>query len=317
MSNRIAFVMDEIQSINPKKDTTLALIVAALNKDWEVFYLEPKDLCLKQNKLFAKVQKISGASFEPTNPVTLEAIKEVCLNDFQTIFMRKDPPFDINYVYSTYLLEVAKKAGVLVVNDPSSIRDCNEKLFATHFNDHTPELIVTADMEQLRAFVKQQSQAILKPLDGMGGASIFKTNADDSNLSVILETLTNHGQTVIMGQAFISDISNGDKRVLMINGEAVDHCLARIPKSGETRGNLAAGGTGRVQALSETDKIIAASVGPELKRRGILFAGLDIIGDKLTEVNVTSPTCLREISNETGYAIADQVIDCIEAAIGV
>jgi len=226
--------------------------------------------------------------------------------------MRKDPPFDIAYIYSTYLLEYAKRDGVLVVNDPGSIRDCNEKLFATQFPAHTPELIISADMQQLRAFVQRTGNTILKPLDGMGGASIFKTHASDTNLSVILETLTEHGNNVIMGQAYIADISEGDKRILMINGEPISHCLARIPKDGETRGNLAAGGTGRVQPLSAADKRIAAAVGPILREKRILFAGLDVIGDKLTEINVTSPTCLREIAAATEQDIAGEVISAIE-----
>lgn len=310
---RIAFVMDPIESINPKKDTTLALIVAAREAGWHTHYLQAKDLTLKSNKLFATTQEISSANFEASGFVTLNPAQEQCLSEFDVIFMRKDPPFDIHYVYATYLLEVAERDGTLIVNKASSIRDCNEKLFATQFSQHTPQLIVSADMAELRQFVVTQQNAILKPLDGMGGASIFKTSASDPNLSVILETLTEHGTNVIMGQAFIADIKDGDKRILMIDGEPVSHCLARIPKAGETRGNLAAGGTGRVQPLSASDLAIANSVGPSLKAKGILFAGLDVIGSKLTEINVTSPTCLREISRETGQDLAGRVIKAIAA----
>jgi len=317
LTKQIAFVMDPIESINPKKDTTLALIVSAKDAGWDVYYVEPQFLTLKSNKLYSKAQKIKTAALSLTDFVSLEEAQDVCLSDFSCIFMRKDPPFDIAYIYSTYLLEIAERHGVLVVNKPGSIRDCNEKLFATQFSEHTPELVVSADMDQLRLFVRQQENAILKPLDGMGGASIFKTSHSDPNLSVILETLTEHGKNVIMGQAFIPDISEGDKRILMVNGEPVPYCLARIPKKGETRGNLAAGGTGRVQELSAADKEIAAAVGPVLKDKAILFAGLDVIGNKLTEINVTSPTCLREISNHSGIDVASQVITVIEERIGV
>ncbi len=307
--------MDPIASINPKKDTTLAMICAAKDKGWKALHVEPKDLMISDGKICAYGEEITHASLTEKNYYQLGETQHYVLDDIDVVMMRKDPPFDMAYVYTSYLLEQAAHKGVLVVNRPDSIRDCNEKLFATDFNDLTPDLCVSSNMQALRKFVEEQGQAILKPLDGMGGASIFKTSATDPNLSVILETLTEHGQNMIMGQEYLPEIKEGDKRILMLNGEAVSHCLARIPKSGETRGNLAAGGSGRVQALSETDWHIANTVGPVLKEKGIIFAGLNIIGTKLTEINVTSPTCLREISKETGIPIAANLMDIIEVQL--
>ena len=230
--------------------------------------------------------------------------------------MRKDPPFDMEFVYTTQLLENAERRGTLIVNRCASLRDCNEKLFATQFPQCCPTLIVSRDMQRLRAFHAEHGDVIFKPLDGMGGSSIFRAKADDSNVSVILETLTQHGTQTIMGQVYLPQITAGDKRILMINGEPVPYCLARVPLAGESRGNLAAGGTGQVQPLSTRDQWIAAQVGPTLRERGLWFVGLDVIGDYLTEINVTSPTCLREIEREHGLGIANQLMDCIDAQLG-
>ena len=226
--------------------------------------------------------------------------------------MRKDPPFNSEYIYSTYILEAAERDGVLVVNKPQSLRDCNEKVFATLFPQCTPPVLVSSDEQQLKEFHKSHGDTIYKPLDGMGGSSIFRVTGDDSNLSVIIETLTNYGQQSIMAQHFIPEIKSGDKRILVIDGEPIPHCLARIPGEGELRGNLAAGGSGVVQPLSERDLWIARQIGPELQKRGLLFVGLDVIGDYLTEINVTSPTCIQEIDRATGSDIAGQLMDTIE-----
>jgi glutathione synthase len=225
--------------------------------------------------------------------------------------MRKDPPFDNEYIYSTYILEAAERKGTLVVNRCQSLRDCNEKVFATQFPQCCPPVLVSADMQRLKAFHLQHDDAIFKPLDGMGGSAVFRVRQGDPNVSVILEMLTQHGTRTIMAQKFIPQIELGDKRILMINGEPVPYCLARVPLAGETRGNLAAGGSGRPQPLTERDQWIAAQVGAGLREKGLLFVGLDVIGDYLTEINVTSPTCVREIDAAYELDIAGQLMDCI------
>jgi len=226
--------------------------------------------------------------------------------------MRKDPPFDMNFIYTTYILDHAEKQGVLVVNKPQSLRDCNEKMFATHFPDVCTPTLVSSSKALLRAFAEEHEDVILKPLDGMGGASIFRTGANDGNLSVIIETLTEHGHTPAMAQKYIPEISKGDKRILMIDGEPVSHCLARVPAVGEVRGNLAAGGSGIVQPLSDRDRWICDQVRDKLLEKGLIFVGLDVIGDYLTEINVTSPTCIREIDAGAGINVAGLLMDAIE-----
>jgi len=229
--------------------------------------------------------------------------------------MRKDPPFDMDYIYSTYLLEQAQREGTLIVNDPQSLRDCNEKLFATQFPQCCPPLIVASSQEKLKAFHRHHEDVIYKPLDGMGGASIFRVKTADPNLSVVIETLTDNGRQQIMAQKFIPDIVNGDKRILMIDGKPVDYALARIPASGETRGNLAAGGSGVAQELTERDLWICEQIGPTLREKGLIFVGLDVIGDYLTEINVTSPTCIREIDKAFNLDIASDLMNCIQAKL--
>ena len=226
--------------------------------------------------------------------------------------MRKDPPFDTEYIYTTYILEAAEKLGVMVLNKPQSLRGCNEKIFAASFPQCTPPLLVSRDVGQIKNFYKKHHDIVLKPLDGMGGASIFKIGKNDLNLNVIIETLTNNGRKTIMAQKFIPEIKLGDKRILMIEGEPVPYCLARIPPEGDIRGNLAAGGKGIVQPLSKNDLWIASQVGPVLKEKGILFAGLDVIGCHLTEINITSPTCAREIDREQHTDIGAQLLAAIE-----
>jgi glutathione synthase len=311
MSRRIGVLMDPIDSINYKKDTTLGLLWAARDRGWSLFYFEQADLysASGETRVTAKPLEVFE---DPNRWYALGDSTDMSLAELDIVLMRKDPPFDMEFVYSTHLLEDAERRGTLVVNRCQSLRDCNEKLFATQFPQCCPTLIVSRDMGQLRAFHQQHGDVVFKPLDGMGGSSIFRVGKNDPNLGVILETLTAHGTRTIMGQVYLPEIVDGDKRILMINGEPVDFALARVPLAGETRGNLAAGGTGRVQPLTERDRWIAAQVGPTLRKLGLWFVGLDVIGDYLTEINVTSPTCLREISKETGIDIAGQLMECLE-----
>jgi glutathione synthase len=314
MSYSLGIVMDPIADIHYKKDSSMALLWAAAAKGWTLYYMEQKDLALADGKPVATMAPLQV--FEnPDRWFSLSPAEEKPLESLDVILMRKDPPFDSEFIYSSYILEAAEAAGVLVVNKPQSLRDCNEKVFATQFPSLTPPLVVTRDPARLRQFYRDHGNVIFKPLDGMGGASIFHVKEGDSNLSVIIETLTHHGARTIMGQKYIPEIRDGDKRILMVNGEAVPYCLARVPAVGESRGNLAAGGTGDVRALSERDWEIATLVGPVLREKGILFAGLDVIGDYLTEINVTSPTCIREIDKAQDTAIGRLLMDSIETIL--
>ena len=314
MTIKLGVVMDPIADINYKKDTTLAMLWAAQSRDWELYYMQQTDLYLDQGVARGRMAKLQ-VFHDPTRWFELEAEQDVDLADLDVILMRKDPPFDNEYIYSTYILEEAEHKGTLIVNRCQSLRDCNEKVFATHFPQCCPPVLVSADMRRLKDFHLHYQDVIFKPLDGMGGDAIFRVKPGDPNVSVILEMLTRHGRQTIMAQQFIPDIDKGDKRILMINGEPVPYCLARIPQQGETRGNLAAGGTGRPQPLTERDQWVAAQVGPSLREKGLLFAGLDIIGDYLTEINVTSPTCIREIDAGYDLDIAGQLMDCISGEL--
>ena len=310
MSLKLGVVMDPIGSIHYKKDTTLALLWAAQDRGWALFYIEPDGLFLDAKHPMASarpltVHRSADHWFDLGDKTALRLTK------LDMVLMRKDPPFDMEYIYATYLLERAEQAGTLVVNRCQSLRDCNEKLFATEFPECCPPLLVSRDMGRLRAFHSQHGDVIFKPLDGMGGSAIFRARPGDPNISVILETLTQSGSQTIMAQQYLPAIQEGDKRILMVNGEAVPWCLARVPLAGESRGNLAAGGSGIVQPLTERDQWIANHVGPILRERGLYFVGLDVIGDYLTEINVTSPTCLREIEAETDLDIAGQLLDSL------
>ena len=311
MSVRLGIVMDPIARISYKKDSSLAMLLAAQERGWSLFYMEQQDLYQREGQARARMRPLRVFA-DPEHWFDLEAETDGALSDLDVILMRKDPPFDMEFVYSTYLLEQAEAAGVLVVNRPQSLRDCNEKLFATLFPHCTPATVVSRRPDILRDFATEHGDVILKPLDGMGGASIFRHRVGDPNLSVILETLTAHGTQQIMAQAYLPAIKDGDKRILMIDGEPVPYCLARIPASGETRGNLAAGGRGEARELTERDRWIAAQVGPTLREKGLLFVGLDVIGEHLTEINVTSPTCIREIDNAFGTDIGGMLMDAIE-----
>ncbi|HCD15841.1 MULTISPECIES: glutathione synthase [Shewanella] len=308
---KLGIVMDPIKDINIKKDSSFAMLLAAQSRGYEIFYMEMQDLALLQGEAWAKMRPLKVQE-DPTDWYQLGEATDTPLKELDVILMRKDPPFDTEYIYATYMLERAEEAGVLIVNKPQSLRDANEKLFTAWFSQFTPTTLVSSDPQRLRAFHAQHGDVILKPLDGMGGTSIFRVKQDDPNLGVIIETLTNYGQNYAMAQVFIPEITKGDKRILVIDGEPVPYCLARIPKKGETRGNLAAGGSGVAQPLSESDWAIARALGPELKKRGLIFVGLDVIGDKLTEINVTSPTCIKEIEAAFDVNITGMLMNAIE-----
>tara|TARA_B100000459_G_scaffold147556_1_gene118680 strand:+ start:2346 stop:3287 length:942 start_codon:yes stop_codon:yes gene_type:complete len=302
--------MDPIQEIHFKKDTSLALLNAAQERGCELWYMEQADLSIQKGRSYGRMASLKVA-MNPEQWADLGEFEDRPLAELDIIIMRKDPPFDSEFIYSTYILERAEEEGVLVANRPQSLRDCNEKVFATAFPELMSPTIVARRADLLKAFHKEHEDVIFKPLDGMGGSSIFRLKKDDPNVSVIIETLTAHGTQQIMAQKFIPEITSGDKRILMINGEPVPYSLARIPAQGETRGNLAAGGRGVTQELSEDDRRIASIIGPELKKRGLYFVGLDVIGSCLTEINVTSPTCVREISRDSGIDVAGQLIDTL------
>lgn len=310
MTIKLGVVMDPIADINYKKDTTMAMLWAAESRGWQLYYMEQKDLYLEQGVGRARMSHLT-VFHDPERWFELDEPADRDLAELDVILMRKDPPFDNEYIYSTYILEEAERKGSLIVNRCQSLRDCNEKVFATQFPQCCPPVLVSADMQRLKAFHQHHGDAIFKPLDGMGGDAIFRVKPDDPNVSVILEILTQNNRQTIMAQRFIPEIKEGDKRILMINGEPVPYCLARVPLVGETRGNLAAGGTGHAQPLTDRDRWIAAQVGPSLRDKGLLFAGIDVIGDYLTEINVTSPTCIREIDAGYDLDIGGQLMDCI------
>lgn len=306
--------MDPIQKIQYAKDTSLALLISCAERGHSLHYLEMQDLLIENGQAFGNAKELQVFS-NPEKWYELGATSLRPLSDFDVILMRKDPPFNSEFVYATYILERAEKEGCLVVNKPQSLRDCNEKVFATEFPQCCPPVLISRSSSRLRDFHREHGDVIFKPLDGMGGTSIFRCREDDPNVSVILETLTASEQQYIMAQKFIPKIKDGDKRVLVVNGKAIPYALARIPAEGETRGNLAAGGTGRAQPLSERDQWIADQVAPTLLEKGLLFVGLDIIGDYLTEINVTSPTCVREIDKAYDTKIGEKLIQALEQIV--
>lgn len=309
-SLKLGIVMDPIDRITIKKDSSFAMLLAAQARGWTLFYMEQKDLFLQEGVARATVQRLTVQD-DPNDWFQLSQADVMTLADLDVILMRKDPPFDMNYIYSTYLLEQAQSQGTLVVNRPQSLRDANEKLFTAWFPQCCPDTLVTSQASLIRQFYQQYNDIIIKPLDGMGGASIFRVTPQDANLSVIIETMTEHGLRPVMVQRYLPEIVHGDKRILLINGEPVPYALARIPAQGETRGNLAAGGRAEGQALTDRDRWICQQVGPTLREKGLLFVGLDVIGDYLTEINVTSPTCIRELDAQFGLSIAAELMDCI------
>ncbi len=310
----LVILMDPIEDINPKKDSSLAMLLAAQKKGWDIDYMLQSDLFWHDGEAFAQVRRMEVFDRQ-TDWFKLQEPIAVPLTTFDILLMRKDPPFDMDYIYSTYLLEQAESQGVLVLNHPASLRDFNEKLSTLWFPECCAPMCVSADMERIKAFIHQQGDVVVKPLDGMGGESIFRIRKEDPNTGVILEMMTKRGRRLIMAQRFIKEIEQGDKRILLIDGEPVDYALARIPAKGETRGNLAAGGKGVAVPLSDRDRWICQQVGPTLKDKGLIFVGLDVIGDYLTEINVTSPTCIRELDRAHNLDIAGQLMDVLEQKV--
>ncbi len=309
----IAFIVDPLESLNPHKDSSIEMMRAAARRGHALFAIESGELQLKANQVWAKALPLiltEGHSWYRCGIPVQRA-----LHEFGAVLMRKDPPFDMEYVFATYLLELAEQQGAQVFNRPQALRDFNEKLSTARFPELTPPLLVSRQQQTLREFVQEQGDVILKPLDGMGGSEIFRVHTRDPNLGVILETMTRHNQRTIMAQRYLPAIAQGDKRVLVVDGKPMPYCLARMPAPGETRGNLAAGGSGHAQPLSERDRVIAETVAPLLKQAGLLLVGLDIIGDYLTEINVTSPTCMREIRDQTGWDTAEAVIEALERSV--
>ncbi len=314
MTIKLGIVMDPISQVNIKKDSSMAMLLEAQKRGYQLYYMEMKDLYLEQGSCRAQTQQVKV--FDDADKwYELSAVEDIAVADLDAVLMRKDPPFDTEYIYATYILERAEVAGTLIVNKPQSLRDCNEKLFTAWFPELTPKTLVTRSNEKIRQFHQDLKDIIIKPLDGMGGSSIFRIGENDPNVGVILETLTNHGEQYAMVQEYMPAITDGDKRILIVNGEPMPYCLARIPAQGETRGNLAAGGRGEARPLSPSDKLIAETIAPELKKRGLYFVGLDVIGDKVTEINVTSPTCIREIEAAYPINISGKLMDAIEEAL--
>ena len=307
----IGIIMDHIGGITPAKDSTLAMLLEAQQRGHKLLHFEQSDLYMAAGDGRGRGRRLSVTD-TASNWFELGEPQDISLADLDVILMRKDPPFDMEYIYTTYLLERAELAGTLVVNRPASLRDINEKAFTAWFPQCCPDTLVTRSMDDLRDFLAKHSKIVVKPLDGMGGKSIFVVDEHDNNANVIFETLTKDGASFMMAQTYIPEISAGDKRIILIDGLAPDYALARIPPAGDNRGNLVMGATAEARELTDRDRWICEQVGPELSRRGVLFAGLDVIGDYLTEVNVTSPTGIREIAKLTGTNLATTLFDRIE-----
>jgi len=311
---KLAFVLDPLDQIKTYKDSSYAMLQEASRRAHELFVLNQEDILCRDGTVsgIATPIKLTG---EKTAWYELGGKRELPLSAFDALLMRKDPPFDMEYIYSTYLLELAEQQGACVINRPRALRDYNEKFSVTRFIPLTVATLVTRLEHEIRAFLDAHGDIVLKPLDGMGGASVFRLHRQDPNIGVVIETLTHYGRRTVMAQRFVPEIVKGDKRIILINGQPVPYALARIPKPGETRGNLAAGGRGVAQELSSRDRTIAAAVGPTLAAAGLLLVGLDVIGDYLTEINVTSPTGMREIMDQTGFDVAAMMINAVEKAV--
>jgi glutathione synthase len=314
MPIKLGMVMDSIDHINIKKDTSFVMLLEAQVRGWELYYMELNDLYLRNGRAYARTRTLK-VERNPQQWYQFISEQDIPLDQLDVILMRKDPPFDQEYIYATYLLERAESLGVCVINKPQSLRDANEKLFTAWFPQCCAETLVTRESSRIREFLLEQQEIILKPLDGMGGTSIFHLRLGDPNLSVILETMTELNSRYVMAQKYLPAIKDGDKRILLVNGEAVPYALARIPAKGESRGNLAAGGSAEGRKLTERDWWIANQVGPTLREKGLIFVGLDVIGDTLTEINVTSPTCVQELDKQFGLNIAGLLMDHIEKTI--
>ncbi len=314
MAIRLGIVMDPIARINIKKDTSFAMLLEAQARGWELHYMELGDLYLRNGKAFAKTRTLT-VQRDDKQWFQFVAENDLAMAELNVILMRKDPPFDRKYLYATYLLEHAENEGVYVINKPKSLRDANEKMFTAWFPQCCTETLVTKDASRIKEFLRELGDIIVKPLDGMGGASIFRIREGEPNLNVILEVMTHNNSRYAMAQKYLPEIKDGDKRILMVNGEPMPYCLARIPAQGETRGNLAVGGTGEGRPLTEQDRWIASQVGPTLRDKGLVFVGLDVIGTALTEINVTSPTCVQELDKQFGLNISGQLMDHIEGVV--
>jgi len=308
---KVGIIMDPIESITPYKDSSLAMLLEAQRRNAEIHYFQQRDLKLVSGRAYGQSHRLSVKD-DNLDWFELGAEEEVELGALDVILMRKDPPFDMEYIYTTYILDRALAAGALIVNNPQALRDMNEKAYTAWFPDCTPGTLITRSMTEMKAFLAEHGRIVAKPLDGMGGKSIFIVSKGDKNANVIFETLTDYGQQFAMAQVFIPEISAGDKRILLINGEAVPYALARVPSADDHRGNLVMGATGVGQELSDADRSICETVGPVLRDAGVLFAGIDVIGDYLTEVNVTSPTGIRELDQQFDLNIAGLLFDAIE-----
>jgi len=314
MTIKLGVVMDPIGEIKFHKDSTLAMLLAARKRGWQLYYMEQGDLFLQDGVCCASRRRLEVHADE-TDWFTLHDPQTASLDDLDAILMRKDPPVDMEFMYTTFLLERAEANGVLVINKPAALRNASEKLYTAWFRQCCPPTSVSRDQQLLKEFLNTHRDIIVKPLNGMGGASVFRVRLNDPNVNVILETITDNGRQTVMAQRYIPEISEGDKRILMIDGEPFPFALARVPAAGETRGNLAAGGTGKGVELTESDRWICSQVGPSLREQGLLFVGLDVIGQYLTEINVTSPTCIRELDSLYNADIASQIMDAIVARL--
>lgn len=314
MSVRLGVMMDPIESIKPYKDSTLAMLLAAQTRGWELWYMRRQDAWTENGRAYAETRRLQVTD-DPRNWFQFGATQTAPLATLDVILMRVDPPYNLEYINSTHLLERAAAEGVLVVNDPAGLRLMHEKLYINWFEDLTPPTLITSLRKRIKDFLAVHKDIIVKPLDSMGGHAVFRIRPDDTNTNSILESMTDYDRTTVMAQRYIPEIVQGDKRILMIDGAPVPYALARIPAAGETRGNLAAGGRGEGRPLSARDRDICERVGPVLRKHGILFAGLDVIGDSLTEINITSPTCIRELDKIYGLDIAGQLMDVIAAKL--
>lgn len=316
MQNKITLgiVMDPVDTINIKKDSTFAMMLEAQRRGYSLFYMLQSDLFVKDGVVYASISPIQ-VNDDPNSWFQLGDSVDRPLHELSAVLMRKDPPFDMEYIYSTYLLELAEQQGCLIVNKPASIRSANEKLFTAYFPECSPETLVTRDMERIKAFQEEYKHIVVKPLDGMGGSMIFQVREGDTNRNVILEAITDNGNKTVMAQRFLPEFKLGDKRILLIDGEPFPYGLARIPAEGEGRGNLAAGATYKGIELTEREYEICRKVGPVLKEMGLMFVGLDVIGDYLTEINVTSPTCIRELDSIYSVNISGLLMDAIERSL--
>ena len=312
----LAVLMDDIASINQKKDSSFAMMLEAQSRDWEIFTFDSVDMCHIKGRVFANARKTMVTDSE-NDWYSCKKQELISLSNVDVIFMRKDPPFDMDYIYATYLLEQAEIGGVMVVNKPSSLRDANEKLFALNFSGCIPKTLVSSNIEQLITFINDNEEAIVKPLDGMGGKDIYKLKTGDENIIEVLLHITNQGRRYIMAQEFLQEIKDGDKRILLINGVPIDFALARLPAEGSFKGNLAAGAIGVGQPLTERDRYLCEKISPMLIEKELIFVGLDVIGDYITEINVTSPTGIRELDKQFDLNISAQLLDVIEEKLAL